>query len=202
MEKVEITPTAEWIQSNFDNTLKLVKSSGLSKVEDLLQFFGERYMICPASSKKEHGCCFPGGLAYHNLHVLKWFNKFSSLHSEEVSKATMIKLSVLHDIGRLGSKQNDYYVRSGSNYYDEKGVYYHYVDLNPYQKLSDRAIFLAHEFNIPLTEEEYLSILLSDSYDKEHDSYRYKEPKLALLLQNSVNWARSLEKDFIVHWPE
>lgn len=200
---LEITPTAEWIQNNFDNTLKVVKSSGLEEMELMLSRLDETYSMSPASSKKEYGSCFPGGLCFHNLHVLKWFNKFASIMSEEkIPMSTMIKLSILHEIGKVGNKQEPYYIRNDGSYFDDKGLYY---SINPklqYMKIVDRSLYLAQKFNVPLTEQEYLAIKLSDEHDEETKSYKYKEPQLALILQNAVSWSRKLEKDNIIRWPK
>ena len=196
---MEINPTEEWIRNNFDTTLKLLSDPLLSNVKALIEANALEYSLSPASSRREYSCSFPGGLCFHNLHVLKWLKKFSSVMTDdkEFSIHTLIKLSVLHEIGKMGT-----YVRNDGDYFDKNG---HYYSINPnlqYMKVPDRSLRLCNEFDVRLTEEEFLAIKLSDVHDEENKQYRYKEPKLALVLQNAVAWSRKLEKDLNVRWPK
>ena len=205
MEKVEIYPTQEWIAGNFESTMSLIgKNLGDCPLGGLIERLGERYATCPASTRKEYYSAFPGGLCYHNLHVLKWINKFASIMMPQVvPTGTMVKLAVLHEIGKVGTLEQEYYVRENSNYYNEKGYYYTYNQKVPYMKVSDRSLYLAQQYGITLTEEEYLSILLYEGHhDEDNDSHKYKEPPLALVLRNASTWARKLESDNVIHWPE
>ena len=196
----EIIPTAEWIEQNYTTTVKLVNSCDLKRLEVLLTDFAEQYATCPASARKEHYSAFPGGLAYHNLHVLKWIKSFATMMApDEISKTTMVKLAILHEIGKLGSKDQSYFVRQNGKYYDEKGLYYDFNNCSQFMSVPHRSLFLAQYYGIELTSDEFLAILL---YDNDSDFYKYKEPKLALILHHAVQWARKLEKDNIIRWPE
>jgi hypothetical protein len=206
MQKIEINPYEDWVHGNFLKTLELVetnfsKEHGLYKLLDTL---GDRYALCPASLGKEHYSSFPGGLAYHNLHTLKWVSKFANLMAEnEISRSSMILVSILHEIGKIGTMTEDYFIRRDGKYFDDKGLYYDYNPKIQYMKISQRSLALAQEIGIILHENEYLAILLHDGYgDNEHASfYRYREPILSIVLQNAVTWARRLEKNSIVYWP-
>ena len=205
MTKIEIYPTAEWIKENFENTLLLVNKFNLTNLGTLLSTLGERYAICPCSTRKEYYSSFPGGLAYHNLHVLKWMNKLTGILCEpsEISKESMLKVAILHEIGKVGDVEKDYYVRQDNDYHNQRGMYYEVNSNIQYMKIADRSLYWVHESHIHLTTDEYLAILLHDGQnDEENASYKYKEPKLAILLQQAEQYARRLEKDSIIHWPE
>jgi len=195
-----IIPNDSFVETNFNTTVTLSKA--VPGLVSLLSEFSERYAVCPASTRRDFFSCFPGGLAYHNLQVMKWISKFSAIMEKVPSKETMIKLAVLHHAGKLGSKEKDYYVRTGSSWHDEKGIHYEINKDLQYMKVPHRSIYLATEFGISLSEEEYLAILLQDSLQGgESTGYSYKEPQLALILHNALQWSIKVEKDNVVNWP-
>jgi hypothetical protein len=197
----KIKPDEEFIKKNYETTIKLIEEASLGGLIDGL---GERYAICPASSRKEYYSSFPGGLAYHNLFVRFWMQKFADLMAPgEITPQSITKLSLLHEIGKVGTTEEDYYTPQESDWHRERGIYY---EVNPnlqYMKIPQRSLFLAQQHLIPLTQDEYLAILLHDGqHDEANKAYKFKEPKLAVVLQTAVQWARKLEKENTVLWPE
>jgi len=189
-----INPTEDFIFSNYQKVMDIAPED----VKVLLEKdgFAARYSFCPASSRKEYFSYFPGGLVYHSLNVFKWITKFSALFATEAKSETLARVSFLHCLGKVGTMTEDYYLPQSSEWHRNKGMLY---EINPnlqYMKIPQRSLFLAQEADIKLTQDEYLAILLSDGqYDDSNKSYKYKEPKLALVLQNAIQWSRKIEKE-------
>ena len=200
----KIVPDESFMEKNHKKTVNLLQETfGLnSGIVNLLCDFEERYVLCPASSRREYYSCFPGGLSYHNLFVRFVMQNLAKVMSYNISEANLLKIAFLHEIGKLGTKEHEYYIPQKSDWHREKGMYY---EINPdiqYMKVSQRSLFLINQYDIPLSEQEYLAILLHDGQsDSCNSSYKFKEPTLVLLLQNAVQWARKLEKENDVCWP-
>lgn len=198
---MDIYPKEQWIIENYEQTIKLLDNEELSSVKGLIEHFGERYILCPASRAKDHNSAFPGGLCYHNLLVMSWMSKFDKLVNEKrTSTNTIVKLSILHEIGKLGNLEKEYFVKNQAQYYIDKGLFYEFNQEIQFMKVCDRSLYLCSHFGIKLSEDEYVAILLND--EEKSSTFTYNEPQLSSLLKMSVNWARKIEKQNIVHWPE
>ena len=207
----EIIPNEEFVKRNYDKTVELIKKT--YKVENekvflppllrMINELGMRYALCPASSHRDYYSAFPGGLCYHNLHVLQWLIKFSSLMApDKYSKETLLKISILHDIGKIGDMKNDLYLPTKEDWKIKNGTYY---DINPdinFMRIQQRSLHLANQYGVPLEEEEYLAILLSEGQnDDTNASYKYREPDLATILHYANDWCQRIEKQTKVTWP-
>jgi hypothetical protein len=131
--------------------------------------------------------------------VVGWLTQFASIVARAdpgFNPTSLMKVALLHCVGKVGTMTEDYYLPQSSQWHKDRGMLY---EINPdiqYMKIPQRSLFLAQEAGIKLTQDEYLAIQLSDGqYDDSNSSYKYKEPKLALVLQNAVQWARKLEKE-------
>lgn len=198
-----INPDAAFIEKHYDRTIHLLDQFGLSDLRSLVERFAEEYALCPASSHRDYHSAFPGGLAYHNLHVLQWVSKFAGIMgAERFSKESLLKISILRNFGKVGVEGIPYYVKTNDDWKIRKGIYY---DTNPditYMKIPQRSLYLAQESGVHLTEDEYLAVLLSDGHrDETNAHYRYKEPDLATVLEYAAYWARKTEEKQSVSWP-
>lgn len=202
-----IKPTQEFVEKNFDKTIKFIEDFVKNPVrkEKLIKLFekyAEQYILCPASTKKEFYCAFPGGLSYHNLHVIKYMNKLrSTFEWKEITDDSIITVGLLHEIGKLGELNREYYVQSNlDNWHIEKGLFYEINQKISYMKIPHRSLFICQQEGIELNKEEYVAILLSDR-DDDNKTYDYKEPKLASLLQMADKAAIKEEKELQVEFP-
>lgn len=203
-----IIPNEEFIKKNYDKVLELVE-----KVHDgdgkstfpllkMLNELSDRYATCPASSHEHYYSAFPGGLCYHNLHVLQWMGRFANLLSPKVySNESMLKVCILSEIGKIGNLTEDLYIPVKDDWKKKNGQHYDINNQITYMRVNQRSLCLANHYGIPLTEEEYLAILLAEGQNEDANAlYRYKEPKLSLILQYANSWAQKLEKENIVRW--
>lgn len=195
-----ITPNAEFIEKNYGQTVGLLDRFKLEPLQKLLENFSTEYAVAPASTNKEYHCAFPGGLCYHNLCVLQWAGKFGGAVGI-TNKESLLKVSILHDIGKVGEEGKPYYMQTQEKWKRDKGWMY---EINPDLtsiKVPQRSLYLAQKYDIPLTQDEYMAILLADGQlDETNRYYRYKEPELATIMHYSVYWARLEAKKKLVRW--
>jgi hypothetical protein len=200
-----ITPTQDFIEKNFEKTISLINSfvkdeQRRNNLLNLFEKFAEKDMVSPASTRKDYYCCFPGGLCYHNLHVLKLMTKLNTTLEESISNESMLIVSLLHEFGKVGDLTTDYYIPYDDNWHIERGMFYDFNTKITYMRVAHRSLCLAQTFGIKLTQDEYITILLGDS-DDENKAYNFKEPKLATLLRMADEWAIKTEKELTINFP-
>jgi hypothetical protein len=173
--------TAEQLQENFDRLVELIESefTGVRR-EKLLSLYSDwslRIATAPASTKTSYFNAFPGGYVLHVLDVCKaaalvfdvWANMCGKLDFEWEELAFV---ALNHDLGKIGSETEDYYVECTEDWMIRKGTKY---VLNPqlqYMKVSDRSLMALSNRGIEMTDKEYLGIKLYDGlYDDANKPY-------------------------------
>lgn len=184
------------IESNWKQFEKWCDQLGDRKdaVKGMIDHFAERACMAPASSRVEYHNCFPGGFVDHSLRVLKYTVELAATFKTKVSRETLILSALFHDWGKIGTLEDDYYLRQESDWHRKRGQLY--VN-NSKIKMSNAqlGLFNLSQFNIKLSEEEYMAILLNDGqYAEENKRYGMKEPKLALLVHFADRWSTQCEK--------
>ena len=171
------------IQSNFNKLITFIEKqySGKRK-ENLLKLYNDlaiRIATAPSSSYDHLHNAFPGGYVIHVLNVIKSAAKLYSLWQDfgnnmsGYSKEELLFVALNHDLGKIGSNDHDYYIPNDSDWHvQNKGQLY---KLNPklsYMKHNDRSLYLLHQYEIPMSEVEYVSILIHDGmYESSNKSY-------------------------------
>jgi hypothetical protein len=193
--------TAEEITENFNQFRDL-----LSKIGDrsesalkLVDHFGERLALCPASSKRSYHNSFAGGLVDHSLRVCKnavvMMKSYCEQSEWKSMKDSVILTSLFHDIGKAGDLTNDYYVPAEEWRRQKLGEDYAVNENLKYMLVPHRSLWLCQHFNVTLSQEEYLAILLNDGmYEDANKKYSMKEPKLATIVHLSDLIATKQEK--------
>jgi hypothetical protein len=178
---MELTP--EQISENFDKFRGFMEKlgdrsdAGLALVDGL----GERLALCPASSRKEYHAAFPGGLVDHSLRLLSNALKLCKAFSWDPPKDSLIIGCLLHDIGKVGDHENDYYLPQKDSWRVDKlgEIYTHNKELQ-YMTVPDRGVWLCQHYGLHLNQAEWLAIKLNDGqYAEENALYKMKEPLLA-----------------------
>jgi hypothetical protein len=185
--------TEEFIGNNLQLTCEILEKYDNSELRDLIGAQDERYMMAPASTRDEYYCAFPGGLCYHNLNVFKKLKALNKVLGNEYTNQSLAKLAFLHSFGKIGNEMYDYYTPKKSDWHNEKGIWY---EMNPeygtecvYMTVPHSSILWAKDNDIPLTDEEYVAILLSEGIDSDNGKYTYRVPKLAMLLKTAIDFA-------------
>jgi hypothetical protein len=156
----------EKIESNWTTFEKLCKRLSDENLNELLDVIGERIAICPSSSRQSQPGAYPG------------FN---------LSLASILKVGLLHDIGKVGDLENEYFIEQDSDWHIEKlGQVYKFNDKIDKMSISHRSIYILQRFGVTLSKDEWLAIQLAQgSHFEENRFYVDNEPTLAILLQIS-----------------
>lgn len=181
--------------SLFEKWCDMLSGDRAVAVKKMLEVFGERASLTPASSRFEFHNAFPGGLIDHSLRVASLTIDMAHALKVKVSKESLIVASLFHDWGKVGNDDEDLYLPQTSLWHKARGQPYIFNDKikMPNAQLS---VFLLGKYGIQLTEEEYLAILLNDGPGvAENQKYSMKEPMLAVLVQYADRWASRLEKN-------
>jgi hypothetical protein len=163
-------------------------------IYEMLNHYGERACMAPASTRFEFHNAFPGGFIDHSLRVLKTTIDLAGALRVKVPKDSLIISALFHDWGKVGTLEDDYYLVQSSNWHRKQGQTY---IKNPKTKLSNAqlGLYTLSQFNIKLSEEEYMAILLNDGqYAESNKEYAMKEGKLALIIHMADRWSTQCEK--------
>lgn len=175
--------TPEDIAANFDKYRSFMEKLGdrSEAALALVDHLGERLALCPASSRKEYHNAFPGGLVEHSLRVLTNALKLCKTFGWDLPKESLIIGALLHDIGKVGDHEQDYYIPQDSDWHRDKlGEMYKHNKSMQYMTVPDRGVWLCQHFGLKLTQAEFLAIKLNDGqFDETNAPYKMKEPRLA-----------------------
>ena len=191
--------TSDKIQKNWKDLIGYIKltfddSYPDNRREKLLKMYHDlesRMMLAPASGRNYYHNCFPGGYVDHVLRVINSANQIYELWKsngakvDNYTKEEVIFVAMHHDLGKVGDLENDYYVPNDSEWHrkNQGKIYNHNPNLQ-YMTVPDRAIWLLNQFDIKLTEVEYLGIKLTDGlYDKSNEPYY-----ISYLEENKLTW--------------
>ena len=185
------------IEANWKTFEKWCDQLGERKdiIRGMLDHFGERACMAPASTRLEYHNAFPGGFIDHSLRVCRTTIDLAAALKVKVPKESLIISSLFHDWGKVGTLEEDYYVFQESDWHRKRGQMYL---ANPRIKMPNAqlGLFTLSQFGIKLNQEEYLAILLNDGpYAEANKDYNMKEPKLALLVHMADRWATQCEKN-------
>jgi putative nucleotidyltransferase with HDIG domain len=175
------------LQSNWETYEKLCTKAVKHGMGDLLESLGERLVMCPSSSKEDQYGAYPGGMIEHSLKVCATMRTLNKSLGFNIPVESILKVGLLHDIGKLGDLNNDYFVEQDSSWHREKlGQFYKFNEKLNKMSVSHRSLWLLQHFNISLTNDEWIAIQLAQgSHFEENRFYVGHEPTLALLLQQS-----------------
>ena len=196
---------------NWESLIKVIEtyisSPRKEKLINMYEQLAERIMTAPASAHTERHNCFPGGYLDHVLRVIdisSGLYEFWKKTHADVSTFTFEELifsALNHDLGKIGSKEGDYYIPNDSQWHRDRGQIY---KMNPniqFMKVPDRSLFLLQQFGIEYSENEYLAIKLHDGlYGKGNESYLmagsadlYLKSDMPILLHHADHLATLVE---------
>ena len=170
--------------ANFEKFCKI-----LSKVEDkyraesierFLSEYGDRIATAPGHDRNDRHSANPGGLVKRALDTLKAAREVSRLSSFADSGITLDSIIItclLHDIGRIGDENGDYYIPQKSDWIRR-------------MTHVPRGLCLLQHSGISLTQDEWLAIATqTGGAHEENRFYNGYETPLAILLQTAIKLA-------------
>ena len=150
------------LQKNWDSYTSLIgkiDDDRKDKVMNMINFLGERLVLCPSDPRTDAPGCKPGGLVEQSLLIAKAMKKLNDTFSFDVSISSILVVGLLHEIGKVGTLESPYFLDEVDSWKRDKlGSLYKVNDSLSKMTVSERSIFLIQYFGIALTEDEYLAI--------------------------------------------
>lgn len=156
-------------------------------IDIMLEMLGERVLMCPASQREnEHGS-HPGGLVEHSLKVAYAMKSINEALNMGVPTASILKVGLLHEIGKIGDEESSLFVDQDSDWHREKlGQNYKYNENLQKMSVSHRTLYLLQKFGVKLSQDEWIAIQIAPgSHYEENRFYVNAEPAIAILLQKA-----------------
>jgi hypothetical protein len=153
------------IQKNWKFYSTLLNRLEDTNITNLLNSLGERLAISPANRTRGEYGAFAGGLVDTACKLGKAMQALNEFHGNPVSIKSIYKVGLLHDIGRIGTLDKDYFEAQTSDWHREKLG--HMFKINEEIKTThlQRTLYILSQFQIVLSEEEFNALLGLD--DKE-----------------------------------
>ena len=156
----------EQIKKNYEKYVnfcrKYLNDDNKDAFERFIEDFGEKLIMCPASQRDAYHSSFPGGLVLHSINVLNMFTRTFIKNPSESELKTLVTISLLHDIGKLGTLEEDYYIES----FDKWRNYTINENLKSLSA-AHRTIQILNNYGFKLTDDEFTAILNSYLFIKE-----------------------------------
>jgi len=149
----------EMVESNWKAYSKLLGRFKDTHINNLIDTIGERLCVSPANPREEQYGCYGGGLVDTTLKITTTMKKLSSFHEFKVPVSSILKVGLLHDIGRIGTLEKVWLSEQDSDWHYERGFHFKQnYDLSE-KNHTQRTLYLLQHFGVRLSEEEYDAIL-------------------------------------------
>jgi hypothetical protein len=188
------------ITENYNKFMKYIEAdSRAESLKKMYELLHDELITAPASGKTYFHNAFPGGYLDHILRVTETALKVAALYKEtggeiNFTKEELIFAALHHDLGKLGHPdEGPYYIDQDSDWHRKRGELYRQNDNLQYFKAPERGLFLLQKFGIPVTQNEWLGIKLSDGiYDEGNKSYYI----------NFAPYSMKTNLPYIIHWAD
>jgi hypothetical protein len=193
--------TEKQIIENWDKLIKLIEDTfdgeRKEKLLEMYKYFEDRMSIAPASGKAAYHNAMVGGYVEHVLHVVDCALKITNLWAAEGATINFTTEEVIfaamhHDLGKVGDMDKDYYVPQESEWHRKNRgeIFTHNGELQ-YMTVTDRAIYLLNQFQVPMTENEYVGLRLTDGL--------YEEANKSYYISYNPDWALKSNIAYVLH---
>ena len=186
----------ESLWSKYENLLKMLSDEG---VNNLLEEQGQRIIECTYNQKISEPYCGVGGLVAYSLDLAKNAKALSQTLKYNVTTHSIIKCSLLSEIGRIGLQNIDRLLVSDSEWHKEKlGQYFEWNNHCPKYNVYHMSLWYIQKYNINLSWDEWQTIMLMTGLGTEDSKfYGNHKSNLSLLLSVSKEIVLKKEKDII-----
>lgn len=174
------------------------------RLPNILKMYGEDELgpnlcLAPASGNNWFHCAWQGGYMEHVLNVVKACKYMHTIFEKmggdiNYTMEELLFVAYHHDLGKLGSKGEPYYIPEESDWWREnRGRLFTHNPALSKITVTDRGLITLQEYNISYTEAEWLGIKTSDGmYDETNKYYLIAgrpQDKLKTNIPLVVHWA-------------
>lgn len=189
----------EEIKRLYDNIVKITQLTYDEETYQTIKFMiddlGDMLFMCPASDRDDRGFDVPGGLMAHMVSVASHARKLAPLLAPDEDMASIVKVALFHDIGRVGdpspSRRIPYYLPEEDSWRREKlGKNFKYNEELPKMTHSARTLYVLSNYGISLNMHEWIAIQTAYGYGLEENRFYIGDDRqLTLLLQTAIRRA-------------
>jgi hypothetical protein len=156
-----------------------------ANTQKFLDAFGERIVLAPASHKVDQKYCEVGGLMKQSIDIAIAMKKIAEALDLETSPTSILRIALSHDLGKLGTEDQEYFLDQDSDWHREKlGAMYKFNDKVPRMPVPHLSVFLVNSYGLELTLEETRAIMTSGGLGRdENKSYGFVNSSLQSLFQ-------------------
>ena len=187
--------SAEELENSMKKFTKFAKKlfsndeNNLASIENFLNVFGERIVMCPATIMQSNNWSRPGGLLDYSLEITTKMIAIRDAMEMDISNKSIGVVGLFHYIGMIGDQKEELLFPHDSDWHIKQGRLYKFNEKIQKMSIPHRSLFLLQEFGVKLTQDEWLAILLCNGQAKEENRfYLYNENDLAILLMQAKNW--------------
>ena len=162
------------------------------KLNIFLDAIEEEAMIAPASTRTDLVCSYAGGLVEHSLRVLSIMAKLRKVYAleKDLSANSVILVSLLHDIGKIGDETKPYYSDQPDEWRRNKlGQNYEITEKFIHMPVSQLSLRWLSNYSFKLDLDEWYTISSIRDHNKDESTPTKGEPMLAVMLQQAVRVA-------------
>ena len=173
-----------------DLLLSTFQDGEQANVKFMLDELGERIIMTPANRLIREAGCEPGGMLRLSMQVASQAVKLLETYDLQPElKRSVVKIALLHDLGKVGDLKHDHFIPQDSDWHREKlGAHYKFNDAESLQKMTvaHRTLYLLQHYGILITQNEWLAIQLAPGFHFEENRwYVHDEPSLARVIQHA-----------------
>lgn len=210
--------TEEQLEEKYNTFINLLKKSfSGERLDALLHMYsidelGANLIMSPASGNKNYHNAYDGGYIDHVINVVKNSLRMLKLYTEagglvDFEKEELLFAAFHHDLGKLGAKDQPYYIENDSDWHvKNRGEYYKRNPNLSYMTHTDRTFFLLNEYGIKYSENEYFGIKLTDGmydedavkYYKVFDPTKYLRTNIQYILHWADHMSTTIERDHLL----
>ena len=175
--------SAEQIQENWDKLISIIEDTfngdRKQKLLDMYNYFQDRMMLSPASGHEHFHSCYPGGYVQHILNIVHYTKQFYKIwkdggaYMDDYTEKELLFSAIHYNLGKIGDLEFNNYKPNPSDWHrkNQGKLYINNSDLS-FMTSSDRSIWILNQFDIKLTQNEYIGIKLANGmYDDGNIQY-------------------------------
>lgn len=184
----------ERLESNWNKYVELVnriKNDDARKaLAKLTSDLKDRLAATPASTQTKFVGAFPGGLVEHSLNVTKLAYQVNKALDAKLDPDSVIIVGLFHDIGKVGTESEDYYLEKDSDWHNERGIMFEVNEDIANVSVAERSVWWLNKYGCPLHQDELSAILsLGNVGHQTYTNQFYNAPLLSVVLQSAVRAA-------------
>lgn len=179
------------IIENFEKFRKILLkvTDRRASIEKFLDKHGDRIATAPGHDRNNKRSSVPGGLVKRSLQTFanaRELCNMAAFSDSDISIESVIVVSLLHDIGRIGDETGDFFLPQTSSWHIERGINYVYNPDIKRMTHTHRGLYMLQSSGVTLTQEEWMSIVAQSSAYDENKFYVGNETPLMTLLQTAI----------------